>query len=66
MRALDPGEVFLVTRNGFPVGEWRPALRRFVTRDLLSEAFASAPRIDSQQFRDELDAVVDQTVEPQV
>jgi hypothetical protein len=30
MRALDRGEVFLVTRNGFPVGELRPARRRFV------------------------------------
>ncbi len=66
MRALDRGEVFLVTRNGVPVGELRPARRRFVTRDLLSEAFAGAPRIDDQRFRDELDAVVDQTVEPQV
>ena len=64
MRALDRGEVFLVTRNGIPVGELRPARRRFVSRELLLEAFASAPRIDAQRFRDELDAVLDQTVEP--
>ena len=42
MRALDRGEVFLVTRNGIPVGELRPAQRRFVDRDLLLEVFASA------------------------
>ena len=64
MRALDRGEVFVVTRNGIPVGELRPARRRFVSRELLLEAFASAPRIDAQRFRDELDAVLDQTVEP--
>jgi antitoxin (DNA-binding transcriptional repressor) of toxin-antitoxin stability system len=64
MRALDRGEVFLVTRNGIPVRELRPARRRFVSRDLLLEAFANAPRIDGDRFRDEVDAVLDQTVEP--
>jgi antitoxin (DNA-binding transcriptional repressor) of toxin-antitoxin stability system len=64
MRALDRGEVFLVTRNGIPVGELRPARRRFVSRDLLLEAFAKAPRIETERYRDELDAVLDQTIEP--
>ena len=64
MRALDRGEVFVVTRNGIPVGELRPARRRFVSRDLLLEAFASAPHIDAERFRDELDAVLDQSPEP--
>lgn len=64
MRALDRGEVFLVTRNGIPVGELRPARRRFVSRDLLVEALASAPPIDAERFRDELDAVLDQAAEP--
>jgi antitoxin (DNA-binding transcriptional repressor) of toxin-antitoxin stability system len=64
MRALDRGEVFLVTRNGVPVGELRPARRRFVSRDLLLEVFASAPRIDAGRFRDERYATLDQTPEP--
>ena len=64
MRALDRGEVFVVTRNGIPVGELRPARRRFVGRDLLLEAFATAPRIDAERFRDELDTVLDQAAEP--
>jgi hypothetical protein len=34
-------------RNGIPVGELRPVRRRFVSRDLLLEVFASAPRIDA-------------------
>jgi antitoxin (DNA-binding transcriptional repressor) of toxin-antitoxin stability system len=66
MRALDRGEVFLVTRNGIPVGELRPARRRFVSRELLLEAFVGAPRIDTERFRDELDDVLEQTVEPRV
>ena len=64
MRALDRGEVFLVTPNGIPVGELRLARRRSVSRDVLVEAFTSAPQIDAARFRDELDAVLDQAIEP--
>jgi antitoxin (DNA-binding transcriptional repressor) of toxin-antitoxin stability system len=64
MRALDRGELFVVTRNGIPVGELRPVRRRFVSRELLLEAFASAPPIDAARLRDELDAVLDQAIEP--
>lgn len=64
MRALDRGEDFIVTRNGVPVGELRPARRRFVSRDLLLQTFQTAPAIDPDRFRDDLDAVVDQDIEP--
>jgi antitoxin (DNA-binding transcriptional repressor) of toxin-antitoxin stability system len=64
MRALDRGEVFLVTRNGIPVGELRPARRRFVSRALLLGAFANTPEIDAERFRDEVDAALDQAAEP--
>jgi antitoxin (DNA-binding transcriptional repressor) of toxin-antitoxin stability system len=64
MRALDRGATFLVTRNGVPVGELRPARRRFVSRDLLLEALATAPPIDAERFRDELDAILDRAPEP--
>jgi len=64
MRALDRGEVFLVTGNGIPVGELRPARRRSVSRELLLEAFANAPEIDAERFREDADAVLDQTSEP--
>ena len=66
MRALDQGEVFIVTRNGVPVGELRPARRRFVSRELLLEAFRGAPAIDAERFRADLDRVADQGVEPTV
>ena len=64
MRALDRGEAFVVTRNGVPVGELRPARRWFVSRDVLLEAFRGSPRFDEQRLRDELDVVADQDVEP--
>ena len=64
MRALDRGEDFVVTRNGVPVGELRPARRRFVSRDLLLEAFRTSPPIDADRFRDDLDAVAGQDIEP--
>ncbi len=64
MRALDRGEDFVVTRNGVPVGELRPARRRFVTRDLLLEAFRTAPALDPERFRADVDEVADQDIEP--
>lgn len=64
MRALDRGEDFIVTRNGIPVGELRPARRRFVSRQLLLEAFRNAPAIDADGLRDDLDAVAHQDIEP--
>lgn len=64
MRALDRGEVFIITRHGVPVGELRPARRHFVSRDLLLETFRAAPDVDLGRLRDDLDTVVDQGVEP--
>lgn len=64
MRALDRGEDFVVTRNGVPVGELRPARRRFVSRQLLLEAFRSAPPLDADRLRQDLDAVAHQDIEP--
>jgi antitoxin (DNA-binding transcriptional repressor) of toxin-antitoxin stability system len=65
MRALDRGEVFIVTRSGVPVGELRPVPRRvFVPAAEVSAAFASAPRLDRARFRRDLDALVDQDPSP--
>lgn len=64
LRALDRGEEFIVTRNGRPVGELRPARRRFVSREVLVEAFRRAPAINAARFRQDLDAVLDQDAEP--
>lgn len=64
LRALDRGEDFVVTRNGVPVGELRPARRRFVSREVLVEALRHAPWIDAARFRADLDAELDQDAEP--
>ena len=65
MRALDAGESFVVTRNGVAVGELTPLRRRrFVSREAAVAAFERSPRIDYKQFRDDLDALIDQDIAP--
>lgn len=67
MRALDRGEEFVVTRNGTAVGELRPLRRRrYVAADAALAAFAGAPRIDADRFRDDIDAALDQNPTPRV
>jgi prevent-host-death family protein len=65
MRALDRGEVFVVTRNGVPVGELTPLRQReFVATEAALAVFAGAPAIDAKRFRDDVDAVLDQQPAP--
>jgi antitoxin (DNA-binding transcriptional repressor) of toxin-antitoxin stability system len=65
MRSLDAGESFLVTRNGVPVGELRPMRRStFVPRDVALAALRNTPKIDSAEFRRDLDALLDQDPTP--
>lgn len=65
MRALDDGQSFVVTRNGVPVGELKPMIRRdFVPRDVVMEIFAKQAAIDFHKFRADLDAVIDQDPTP--
>ena len=65
MRRLDQGETFVVTRNGVPVGELTPLRRhRFVRADTAVALFHSAPGVDFEKFRADLDAVASQDVVP--
>jgi antitoxin (DNA-binding transcriptional repressor) of toxin-antitoxin stability system len=65
MRRLDQGETFVVTRNGVPVGELSPLRRhRFVSAEAAVAMFRSAPKIDVERFRSDLDAIVDQDPTP--
>lgn len=61
MRAVERGESFTITRNGTPVGRLIPLRRRtFVPRQEVVAAFATAPVLDAERFRADLDALVDQ------
>lgn len=65
MRALDKGESFVVTRNGVPVGELIPLRQRmFVAAEAAAAVFSGAPRVDSERFRQDIDALIDQKPAP--
>jgi prevent-host-death family protein len=65
MRALDRGETFVVTRNGVPVGELTPLRhRQFVASEAAIAVFRGAPAIDAKQFREDVDAWLDQYAAP--
>ncbi|MGH3942110.1 MAG: type II toxin-antitoxin system Phd/YefM family antitoxin [Pseudonocardiaceae bacterium] len=61
MRAVERGESFTITRNGTAVGRLIPLRRRtFVPRQEVMAAFAAAPVLDAERFRDDIDGTVDQ------
>jgi prevent-host-death family protein len=63
MRRLDEGESFIVTSNGRPVGELKPLHRlRFVSSMAATALFASAPPIDAEKFRIDIDTAIDQGI----
>jgi prevent-host-death family protein len=64
MRAIDQGAEFIITRNGVPVAVLKPVRRRFVSRSALAAAMKGAPSIDARRFRDDVDAILDQEIEP--
>ncbi|MFN7151869.1 MAG: type II toxin-antitoxin system Phd/YefM family antitoxin [Microthrixaceae bacterium] len=65
MRSLSSGETFTVTSNGEPVGELTPLRRRrFVSAASVIEMFRGAPEVDAARFRQDLDDLADQDIEP--
>jgi prevent-host-death family protein len=65
MRRLDQGESFIITRNGNPVGELTPLRRhRFVRAESVTSLFHTAPSVDANRFRQDLDALANQDAEP--
>jgi prevent-host-death family protein len=60
LREVQAGHTLVVTRNGTPIAELRPLPpRRFVSRAVIADAAAHAPRVDFKRLRKDLDAVVD-------
>lgn len=65
MRALIEGETFIVTRNGEPIGELSPLRRhRFVRSEAAIELFRTAPPVDYDRLRSDLDDIADQIITP--
>jgi len=65
MRALVEGATFIVTRNGQPIGELTPLRRhRFIRSEAAVELFRSAPPIELDRLRRDLDRVADQAITP--
>ena len=65
MRRVDDGETFIVTRNGVPVGELSPLRRhRFVSAEAAVAMFRTAPSVDYERFRADLDRVAGQDSMP--
>lgn len=61
MRSVEQGESFTITRNGTPVGRLIPLRRRtFVPREEVLAAFATAPALDAERFRADIDTSTDQ------
>src|SRR5260370_25341994 len=60
MRAVERGESFTISRNGTPIGRLIPLRRRiFVPREEVMAAFATAPVLDAERVRRDVDAIAD-------
>lgn len=65
MRSVAGGATFTITSNGEPVGELAPLRRRrFVNAAAVIEAFRSAPSLDAESLRHDLDELASQDIEP--
>ena len=65
MRALTEGETFIITRNGEPIGELSPLRRhRFVRAEAAIELFRTAPSVEYDRLRHDLDQFADQDPAP--
>lgn len=61
MRSVERGGSFIITRNGTPIGKLIPLRRRtFVPRDEALAAFRTAPTLDAERFRHDIDEIADQ------
>lgn len=61
LRAVEPGETFLMARGGVEVGVLAPVpRRRYVAREAVVAAGAGVAPVDGARFRADIDAVVDQ------
>ncbi len=65
LRAAEAGETFVVTRNGAPTAQLGPiAPVRFARRDDAVSGARHLPRVAYRRLRDDVDALLDQSVGP--
>ena len=61
LRGVERGESYTITRNGTPVGRLIPLRRRtYVPREEVMAIFATAPTLDADRFRNDLDTIIEQ------
>jgi prevent-host-death family protein len=56
------GEHITITRDGEPVAELRPLLRRRLSAAALVEQFRTVPPVDPERLRADVDAVIHQSL----
>lgn len=56
------GERITITRSGRPVAELKPLSREPLSAEELIARRKNAPRVDYGEMRDELDAILDQSL----
>lgn len=59
---VQAGETLTVTSNGVPVAELRPLAGRYLTTAELIERSRSLPAVDARRLREDIDAVIDQSL----
>ena len=56
------GERVTITRDGEPVAELVPVPRKPLSASALVARFRKLPPVDSERFRADIDAIIDQTL----
>ena len=56
------GEQITITRSGKPVAELRPLSREPLSAEELIARRKNMPRVDYREMREELDAIIDQSL----
>ncbi len=59
---VQAGETLTVTSRGTPVAELHPIPNRYLTTRELIEQARRLPQMDPRKLREDIDAIIDQTV----
>lgn len=62
LERVSRGETLTVTKDGSPVAELRPIARRSLPAAELIARAKRAPKVDPERLREDIDAVLDQSL----